>query len=54
MEDTASLMVDPHMCTVPQRGMVKSTISSLMPFLRAQATVTGITAEEEHTEKAVR
>ena len=42
------------MCTVEQSGIVKSTISSRMPFLRVHAAVTGITAEEEQTEKAVK
>ena len=54
IEETASLMVEPHMWTVEQSGMVKSTMSSLIPFLRAQDEVTGITADEEHMENAVR
>ena len=47
-------MVDPHMWTVEQSGMVKSTMSSGMPFLRVQSEVTGMAAEEEQIEKAVK
>ena len=47
-------MVEPHMWTVEQRGMVKSTISSFFTFLRVQEEVTGMAAEEEQIENAVR
>jgi hypothetical protein len=42
------------MCTVEQRGMVKSTISSSSPFFFAHEAVTGMAAEEEQMENAVR
>ena len=54
MDDTASLIVEPHMWTVEHRGIVKSTMSSRMPFFFAQAEVTGMVADEEQMENAVR
>ena len=49
-----SLIVDPHMWTVEQRGTVKLAISLVAPFFMAHSRVTGITAELEQIEKPVR
>ena len=45
-----SLMVEPHMRTVPQRGTVKSAISLFTPIFSVHSRVTGMTAELEQIE----
>ena len=49
-----SLIVDPHIWTVEQRGTVKLAISLVAPFFMVHSRVTGITAELEQIEKPVR
>ena len=52
--ETIILIALPTMCTFAQSGIVKSRISSEMPTLRQQSSVTGITADEDEIDSAVK